>query len=87
MILLMVHILLGVASVSLGGVALATKSANLLKVQIGSFAGTIVSGIGLVLVNPSSLAHLCVSGAVFSAISIGLILATRRQLAAVASRA
>lgn len=81
MILLMVHILLGVASIIVGAAALAAKKSTLLKVQIGTFAGTIMTGIGLVIVNPSSLAHLCVSGVVFSAISIGLIIATNRRLA------
>lgn len=87
MILLMLHILLGVASVLFGGIALSTKSSNLLKVQIGSFAGTILTGIGLVAVNPSSLMHLCVSGVVFSTISIGLIVATNRRLTVATSRA
>lgn len=86
MILLMVHILLGVASVTVGAVALAAKKSSLLKVQVGAFAGTLVSGIGLVIVNPSSLAHLCVSGAIFSAITIGLMIATHYRLAGVVSR-
>lgn len=86
MILLMLHILLGIASIVLGVVALTKKSQNMLTAQIGSFAGTIISGIGLVVVNPSSLAHLCVSGTVFSAITIGLIVATRRRLVLTADR-
>lgn len=86
MILLMVHILLGVASIAVGAVALAAKKSSLLKVQIGAFAGTIASGIGLVVISPSSLVHLCVSGAIFSAITIGLMMATSRRLAVVQNR-
>lgn len=80
MIILMLHITFGLASIALGVLALAKINSSLLKVQIGSFAGTIITGVGLVVVNPASLMHLCVSGAVFSAISIGLIALTRRQL-------
>lgn len=81
MIILTLHILLGIASVALGAAALLKINAKLLRVQIGAFAGTITTGVGLVIINPASLIHLCVSGTVFSAVSIGLMLATRRQLA------
>lgn len=83
----MLHILLGIASVLLGIAAVVKKNQNILNTQIGSFAGTIVTGVGLVIINPSSLMHLCVSGTVFSAITIGLIVATKRRLAPAANRA
>lgn len=82
----MLHILLGASSVLLGTAAVIKKNQHILNTQIGSFAGTIITGVGLVIINPSSLVHLCVSGAVFSAITIGLIVATRRRLAPAANR-
>lgn len=81
MIILMLHILLGVASLALGALALIKVSAKLLRVQVGAFAGTMATGVGLVLASPASLTHLCVSGVAFSAISIALLMMTRRQLA------
>ena len=80
MIILTLHILLGLASIVLGILALIKVNSRILKVQIAAFAGTITTGVGLVIVNPSSLLHLCITGIVFSAITVGIALMTRRQL-------
>lgn len=77
----MFHILLGLASVTLGALALIKLNSKLLNIQAGAFVGTVATGISLVVINPAALMHLCVTGTVFSAVTIALMVMTRRQLA------
>lgn len=81
MITLMLHILLGLASLGFGTLALLKVNYKLLKLQVGALMGTVATGVALVVINPSSLMHLCVSGTVFSAVSVGLMVMARRQIA------
>ena len=79
--ILMLHIIVGLTSLLFGALGVAKVTSSYLKLQVGSFGLTLVSGVVLVLMQPNTLLHLCISGAIFSTISIGLMLQTRRKIA------
>ncbi len=76
----MLHIIVGVLSLILGVTAVIQTKQRWLTAQIVSFVATILSGAMLLIQQPNTLAHLCVSGAVFSTLSITLLLLARRRL-------
>lgn len=79
--ILTLHIIISITSLILGGLALSRINQSLLKGQIYSFGLTIASGVALVIQHPSALTHLCISGVIFSTVSIAMIVATRQRLA------
>ena len=78
----MFHILLGIATVAVGAVALLAQKKQYLNYQLAGFAATLLSGVVLVAMQPQVMAHLCVSGTMFSIVTIGLYVAGKRAIAA-----
>lgn len=77
-----IHIAVGILTVVLGAGALIGESQAALRAQLVSFIATIGTGFMLVFFQSASLAHLCVSGTLFSAVSLVLFVAARRKLGA-----
>lgn len=77
----MLHVVVGLLSLVFGALGVMNAQSKYLRLQIGSFGLTLASGVVLVVMQPSTLLHLCISGAIFSTISIGLMLQTRRKIA------
>lgn len=76
--ILMLHIVLGLATLAIGVAALLLRKKQLIAYQMTGLAGTIATGVVLVVLQPQALAHLCVSGLVFTVISLALCYSTVR---------
>ena len=78
MVLLM-HIIIAIISVIVAVILLARPSQVLVKTELGLIAGTLLSGIVL-LFQGASLLHLCVSGLLFTSLSVvAVVIAVRRM--------
>ena len=78
MVLLM-HIIIAIISVIVAVILLARPSQTLVKTELGLIAGTLLSGIVL-LSQGASLLHLCVSGLLFTSLSVvAVVIAVRRM--------
>ncbi len=78
MVLLM-HIIIAIISVIVAVILLARPSQTLVKTELGLIAGTLLSGTALLL-QGASLLHLCVSGLLFSSLSVvAVVIAVRRM--------
>ena len=78
MVLLM-HIIIAIISVIVAVILLARPSQTLVKTELGLIAGTLLSGIVL-LFQGASLLHLCVSGLLFTSLSVvAVVIAVRRM--------
>ncbi len=82
--LLLTHIIIAIISLVIAVVLFARPSKGLVKTQIGLIAGMVGSGVVLVL-QGASLLHLCVSGLLFTSLSVvAVVVAVRRmRLAAI----
>lgn len=78
--ILMLHIVIALASVAFGGVMLLSKQSKLMQAHVGLFGATIITGTAVAIQSPQALAHLCVTGVVFSLASIGLQMYARRRV-------
>lgn len=76
-----IHIIIAIVSLASGVAAVLKTSQNLLALQLASLGLTLASGAWLVLANGLSLAHFCVSGLVFSVLSVGLAAIAKSRLA------
>ena len=83
---LLTHIIIAIISVIVAVILLARPSQTLAKTELGLIAGTLLSGIVL-LFQGASLLHLCVSGLLFTSLSVAaVVIAVRRmQLAALSN--
>ncbi len=78
MVLLM-HIIIAIISLIIAAILLARPSQLLVKAELGLIAGTLLSGTVL-LFQGSSLLHLCVSGLLFTSLSVvAVVIAVRRM--------
>lgn len=76
---LLIHIIIAVISVIVAVILLARPSQVLVKTELGLIAGTLLSGIVL-LFQGASLLHLCVSGLLFTSLSVvAVVIAVRRM--------
>ena len=76
---LLTHIIIAIISVIVAVVLLARPSQVLVKTELGLIAGTLLSGIVL-LFQGASLLHLCVSGLLFTSLSVvAVVIAVRRM--------
>jgi len=84
MILLM-HILIAIISLIVAVALFVRPSQMLVKVESGFIAGTLVSGVVLLL-QGASLLHLCISGLLFTSLSVTAVVVAigRMKLAKVA---
>ena len=83
---LLIHIIIAIISVIVAVILLARPSQTLVKTELGLIAGTLLSGTALLL-QGASLLHLCVSGLLFTSLSVAaVVIAVRRmQLAALSN--
>ena len=83
---LLTHIIIAIISVIVAVILLARPSQVLVKTEFGLIPGTLLSGIVL-LFQGASLLHLCVSGLLFTSLSVvAVVIAVRRmQLAALSN--
>lgn len=79
--ILLLHIAFGIATIISGIAAIATLQQRWLNGISLGLSATFVSGFGLLFMNPAVLTHLCVSGLVFSAVSIALYAVAKRRIA------
>ena len=76
---LLIHIIIAIISVIVAVILLARPSQVLVKTELGLIAGTLLSGIVL-LFQGASLLHLCVSGLLFTSLSVvAVVIAVRRM--------
>ena len=76
---LLIHIIIAIISVIIAVSLLARPSQTLVKTELGLIAGTLLSGIVL-LFQGASLLHLCVSGLLFTSLSVvAVVIAVRRM--------
>ncbi|MGE5298923.1 MAG: hypothetical protein ACM3KF_02680 [Acidobacteriota bacterium] len=76
---LLTHIIIAIISVIVAVILLARPSQVLVKTELGLIAGTLLSGIVL-LFQGASLLHLCVSGLLFTSLSVvAVVIAVRRM--------
>ena len=76
---LLTHIIIAITSVIVAVILLARPSQVLVKTELGLITGTLLSGIFL-LFQGASLLHLCVSGLLFTSLSVvAVVIAVRRM--------
>ena len=76
---LLIHIIIAIISVIVAVILLARPSQTLVKTELGLIPGTLLSGIVL-LFQGASLLHLCVSGLLFTSLSVvAVVIAVRRM--------
>ncbi len=76
---LLIHIIIAIISVIVAVILLERPSQVLVKTELGLIAGTLLSGIVL-LFQGASLLHLCVSGLLFTSLSVvAVVIAVRRM--------
>lgn len=76
---LLTHIIIAIISVIVAVILLARSSQVLVKTELGLITGTLLSGIVL-LFQGASLLHLCVSGLLFTSLSVvAVVIAVRRM--------
>lgn len=83
--IMLIHILIAVTSVILSLYMLAAsadRAERLMKFVAASAGATIVSGVALIALSPAALAHVCVSGAIFTVFTVVAYVAARRRVAA-----
>lgn len=79
--ILTLHILIAVSTIIASTYAYFSPSKKLLKFSYVLAAGTLASGVGLVFIEPSQIAHVCITGIIYFTI-VGIILqAAGRKLA------
>ena len=79
LMVLLIHIAIAIISLIVAVVLLARPSQVFVKTELGLIAGTIASGIMLVF-QGASLLHLCVSGLLFTSLSVvAVVIAVRRM--------
>lgn len=76
----LLHITIALASVAYMTALMFRPTLNI-ATAYGSITATLLSGILLVVVQPATLAHVCVSGVVYLAVSAGVLAFTRHQKA------
>lgn len=79
--ILMLHIVFGMATLAAGLGALGLRNKELIRYQVTGFAGTVVSGVALAVVDPQVLTHVCLSGALFTIVSLALYFRAQQAIA------
>lgn len=79
--ILLLHIFIAVLSVVLASIALARPTRHLLTLSYGMVGATIATGVTLVVIAPVSMLHLCISGLVYTIITLAILTMARQKLA------
>lgn len=78
--LLLVHIVVALASIGFASYMLLAPTRGKLPVSYTLIGMTLVSGIGLVVVNPAHMLHACLSGITYTIIVTALTAVTQVRL-------
>lgn len=81
---MLIHILIAITSVVLSICMLVTsadRAERLMKLAAISSGATIASGVALIALNPAAVAHVCVSGAIFTTFTVAAYIVVRRRVA------
>ena len=83
--ILITHIIIAIISFIIAAILLARPTRGLVETEVSLIAGTLVSGVAL-LFQGASLLHLCISGLLFTSLSVvaGLVAVRRMKLPEVA---
>ena len=77
--ILITHIIIAIISLIIAAILLARPTRGLVKTEVSLIAGTLVSGVVL-LFQGASLLHLCVSGLLFTSLSVVAVLVAVRRM-------
>lgn len=77
--ILITHIIIAIISLIIAAILLARPTRGLVKTEVSLIAGTLVSGVAL-LFQGASLLHLCISGLLFTSLSVVAVLVAVRRM-------
>lgn len=77
--ILVTHILIASISLIIAAILLARPNAALVRVELGLIAATLASGTVL-LFQGASLLHLCISGLLFTSLSVAAVVVAVRRM-------
>ena len=77
--ILITHIIIAIISLIIAAILLARPTRGLVKTEVSLIAGTLVSGVVL-LFQGACLLHLCVSGLLFTSLSVVAVLVAVRRM-------
>ncbi|MGB4957059.1 MAG: hypothetical protein WBO49_01260 [Candidatus Saccharimonas sp.] len=77
--ILITHIIIAIISFIIAAILLARPTRGLVETEVGLIAGTLVSGVAL-LFQGASLLHLCISGLLFTSLSVVAVLIAVRRM-------
>lgn len=77
--ILITHIIIAIISLIIAAILLARPTRGLVKTEVSLIAGTLVSGVAL-LFQGASLLHLCISGLLFTSLSVVAVLVAVRRI-------
>lgn len=77
--ILITHIIIAIISLIVAAILLARPSRGLVKTEVSLIGGTLLSGTVL-LFQGASLLHLCISGLLFTSLSVVAVLVAIRRM-------
>jgi len=77
--ILVTHIFIAIVSLVLAALLLARPTKVLVKIELGLIASTLISGTVLLL-QGASLLHLCISGLLFTSLSVAAVVVAVRRI-------
>ncbi len=77
--ILITHIIIAIISLIVAAILLARPSRGLVKTEVSLIGGTLLSGTVL-LFQGASLLHLCISGLLFTSLSVVAVLVAVRRM-------
>ena len=77
--ILITHIIIAIISFIIAAILLARPTRGLVETEVSLIAGTLISGVAL-LFQGASLLHLCISGLLFTSLSVVAVLVAVRRM-------
>lgn len=77
--ILLTHIVIAIISLIIAVALFVRPSQTLVKLELGLIAGTLISGTALLFLG-ASLLHLCVSGLLFTSLSVAAVVVSVRRM-------
>lgn len=77
--ILITHIIIAIISFIIAAILLARPTRGLVETEVSLIAGTLISGVAL-LFQGASLLHLCISGLLFTSLSVVAVLIAVRRM-------
>ena len=75
----LIHIVIALASIAYLTALMIRPQKRSFKVSVISVAATLASGILLVVINPSAMLHVCMSGTVYMIVALAALAFARHQ--------